>query len=251
MTGFKPTGQEVLDALIEKEGLTEYIRDYYSARNGKLKILYAQKDFYIAEDRLYQPWLTVMGQIPPRADEEQLYARLLAYCKDPEYKAVCTNMEKVSDFLEKTGAFSYHEDFYIARLAGGKVPASNGIRPAGEEDLPFIEATYKRSGHEQLQNRIHQNQMWVWEEKGRIKGYAGMHKDCSLGFEYVAPDCRRQGVASGLQAYIANRMMAEGLQPYVMISKENETAKRLQTKLHGEFAKKLLYFYAKGAYEYE
>lgn len=247
MTELKSTGQKVLDDLIAKEGLTEYIRDYYSAVNGNLKILYAQKDFYIAEDHLYQPWLTVMGQIP----KEMEYKQLEEYIKDPRYQAVCTNIEKVSDFLEKTGAFSYHEDFYIARLAGGSVPPENGIRPAGEEDLPFIEATHNRSGHEQLQNRIRQNQMWVWEENGRIKGYAGMHKDCSLGFEYVAPDSRRQGVASGLQAYIANQMMAKGLSPYVMISKENETAKRLQTKLHGEFAKRLLYFYAKGAYEYE
>lgn len=36
-----------------------------------------------------------------------------------------------------------------------------------------------------------------------------------------------------------------------MISKDNEIAKKLQTKHGSTFAKKLFYFYAKGKYELE
>ena len=39
--------------------------------------------------------------------------------------------------------------------------------------------------------------------------------------------------------------------PYVMISNDNEIAKKLQTKHGAVFAKKLFYFYAKGKYELE
>lgn len=89
------------------------------------------------------------------------------------------------------------------------------------------------------------------EEDECIKGYAGIHKDCSLGFEYVVPNYRRQNVASRLQFYIAKKMMKDNLIPYVMLSKENDVAKKLQTKLNCKFADNLFYFFAKGAYEFE
>ncbi len=44
-----------LNNLIQKEGIEEYIRDYYASINGYLKILYSTDDFYIAEDTTYQP----------------------------------------------------------------------------------------------------------------------------------------------------------------------------------------------------
>lgn len=44
--------------------------------------------------------------------------------------------------------------------------------------------------------------MWVLEAEHDKKGYAGIHKDGSLGFEYVAPQARRQGVASRMQAFL-------------------------------------------------
>ena len=64
------------------------------------------------------------------------------------------------------------------------------IRLAEITDLPFIENTYVRSGHEQLLNRIREKQLWIAEAESGIKGYAGVHKDDSLGFEYVAENCK-------------------------------------------------------------
>ena len=54
-----------------------------------------------------------------------------------------------------------------------------------------------------------------------------------------------------LQCYIANRMIENGMMPYVMVSVGNDVAKNLQMKLGFEFAHKLFYFYAKGSYEFE
>lgn len=93
--------------------------------------------------------------------------------------------------------------------------------------------------------------MWVLEDDKHIKGYAGIHKDYSLGFEYVEPHSRRQNIASRIQLYIAKRMIENNLIPYIMISVENDISKRLQTKLESRFSKTIFYFYAKGSYEFE
>lgn len=49
----KSTNIKPLDTLIEREGISAYIRDYDAAINGRLNILYADDDFYIAEDMTY------------------------------------------------------------------------------------------------------------------------------------------------------------------------------------------------------
>ncbi len=153
--------------------------------------------------------------------------------------------------LSQFAVFTYHEDFYIALVPKSPSVEKGGIRPATLKDLPFIEKTYPRSGHEQLLSRINQKQLWVMANGQEIKGCAGIHKDGSLGFEYVAPNARRQHIASKMQAFVANKMYQNNYLPYVMVSAENSAAKSLQTKLGAAFAKKLFYFYAKGPYELE
>ena len=92
--------------------------------------------------------------------------------------------------------------------------------------------------------------MWVLEAEHDKKGYAGIHKDGSLGFEYVAPQARRQGVASRMQAFLTNHMIENDLIPYGMVLVGNDVAKHLQIKFGSQFAEKIFYFYAKGVYEY-
>lgn len=68
--------------LIEKEGILNYINDYYVSVNGNFNMLYAVDDFYIAENLIYQPWLAVMGTIPDDLTEEKLKNLLLPYIVD-------------------------------------------------------------------------------------------------------------------------------------------------------------------------
>lgn len=245
------TDIKVLDKLIEKEGIAEYIRDYYAAKNGFLKILYEQDNFYIADDTTYQPWLSIMGELPENISHKKIFDMLKDYIEDDRYIAVYTNIEEVSAFLNELTILTYHEDFCNAIIQ--KVPEIDkcGIRLAKIDDLPYIENTYRRSGHEQLLNRIRQKQMWIMSDGNNIKGYAGIHKDCSLGFEYVDPASRRQNVASRMQLFIAKYMLNNGMLPYVMVSVGNDIAKNFQKKLGSEFVEKLFYFYAKGPYELE
>lgn len=245
------TGIEPLNALIQKEGILENIRDYYAATNGRLHLLYSNDDFYIAEDTTFQPWLSIMGHLPESMTDEVLNELLTPYVENEKYIAVYTNIDRVSALLQKFEILSYHEDFLIASISKALNVDESGIRLATTDDLPYIEKTYTRSGHEQLLSRINQKQMWVLADDNGIKAYAGIHKDGSLGFEYVDPDSRRQNIGSKMQAFIANQMIDKGMTPYVMISVGNDIAKNLQTKLGAKFANKLFYFYAKGKYELE
>lgn len=117
--------------------------------------------------------------------------------------------------LSQFAVFTYHEDFYIALVPKSPSVEKGGIRPATLKDLPFVEKTYPRSGHEQLLSRINQKQLWVMANGQEIKGCAGIHKDGSLGFEYVAPNARRQHIASKMQAFVANKMYQNNYLPYV------------------------------------
>lgn len=139
MTELKLTNISVLNDLIKKDGIVEYIRDYYSAINGHLKILHSRRDFYIAEDMTYQPWLSVMGHIPNNINEQDLYNKLFQYAEKSKYIAVYTNIEQVAAFLLKMGIFSYHEDFVVALLSDYENIDERPIRLATIEDLPFIE----------------------------------------------------------------------------------------------------------------
>ena len=240
-----------LNNLIENEGILNYINDYYVLVNGNFNMLYAVDDFYIAENLTYQPWLAVMGTIPKYLTDEKLKELLLPYVENEKYIAIYTNNKLISKLLAEFSIFTYHEDFINGQVNPKSNSNYSGIRLATENDLPYIEKTYTRSGHNQLLNRINQKQVWVLEDNGVLKGYMGVHKDSSLGFQYVDPNARRQNIATRLQTYIANQMLKNNRIPFFMVSLHNEVALNFQKKLGSTFATKLFYFYAKGPYELE
>ena len=59
----------------------------------------------------------------------------------------------------------------------------------------------------------------------------GVHKDSSLGFQYVDPNVRRQNIATRLQTYIANQMLKNNRILFFMVSLHNEVALNFQKKL--------------------
>lgn len=77
-----------LNKLIEKEGILNYINDYYVSVNGNFNMLYAVDNFYIAENLTDQPWLAVMGTILYDLTEEKLEDLLLSYIVNEKYIAI-------------------------------------------------------------------------------------------------------------------------------------------------------------------
>lgn len=82
-----------LDILIKKYGMVEYIRDYYAAINGRLKMLYTKEEFYIAEDSTYEPWLSISGVIQNNMSDNFLFDLLTDYINSKKYVAIYTNIE--------------------------------------------------------------------------------------------------------------------------------------------------------------
>ncbi len=235
-----------LNNLIEKEGILNYINDYYVLVNGNFNMLYAVDDFYIAENLTYQPWLAVMGTVPSDLTEDKLRELLRPYIENEKYIAVYTNNKLISKLLSEFSIFTYHEDSINGQVNSKSNFDYSGIRLATENDLSYIEKTYTRSGHNQLLNRINQKQMWVLEDNDVLKGYMGVHKDSSLGFQYVDPNARRQNIATRLQSYVVEQVLKDNKIPFFMVSLHNEVALNFQKKLGSTFATKLFYFYAKG-----
>ncbi len=161
---------QTLDRLIEKYGMVEYIRDYYAAINGRLKMIYTKDEFYVAEDLTYQPWLSINGVIPNDMSDSFLFDMLTDYINNNKYIAVYTNIDRVAKILETFEILTYHEDFLVGELTDVPNADSSDIRLATVDDLPFISDTYYRSGYEQLFNRIKAKQMWVATADNEIKG---------------------------------------------------------------------------------
>ncbi len=181
-----------LNQLARKYGRVEYVRDIFAAANNRLKMLYAKDEFYIAEDSTYESWLSVMGNLPSDISKKQLFNMIADYVKREKYIAVYTNIQEVSTFFKSLPQFTYHKDFLIGEITNAPPTDETEIRLATLSDLNFIDKTYPRSAREQLQSRIIARQMWVAEKEGEIMGCAGIHKDGSLGFEYVAPKWRKK-----------------------------------------------------------
>lgn len=148
-----------MNKLIEKEGILNYINDYYVSVNGNFNMLYAVDDFYIAENLTYQPWLAVMGTIQSDLTEDKLRELLLPYIENEKYTAIYTNNKVISKLLAEFSIFTYYEDIINGQVNPKSNSDYSGIRLATENDLPYIEKTYTRSGYNLLLNRINQKQV--------------------------------------------------------------------------------------------
>ena len=100
-----------------------------------------------------------MGTIPNYLTEEKLKDLLLPYIVNEKYIAIYTNNKVISKLLAEFSIFTYHEDFINGQVNPKSNSDYSGIRLATENDLPYIEKTYTRSGYNQLLNRINQKQV--------------------------------------------------------------------------------------------
>ncbi len=119
-----------MNKLIEKEGILNYVNDYYVSVNGNFNMLYAVDDFYIAENLTYQPWLAVMGTIPSDLTEDKLRELLLPYIENEKYIAIYTNNIVISKLLAEFSIFTYYEDFINGQVNSKSNSDYSGIRLA-------------------------------------------------------------------------------------------------------------------------
>lgn len=157
---------------------------------------------------------------------------LLKYCPLDEAELFVTGQDFMKAMLEKRG----YKGLFPCRqfLYTEKVPLPvrhKDIRRLGMESFDYICARYDMGSVDYVRDRILAGVMYGAFAGGQLAGFIGMHSEGSLGMLYVEEDCRRQGFASSLIAYAANRILERGWTPYGQVVSGNEASIRLQEKL--------------------
>ncbi len=116
------------------------------------------------------------------------------------------------------------------------------IKALGIEYLEEVTEHYHMVSEDYIREQLLGGKLAGAFLEGRLAGFAGEHKEGSLGILEVYEEYRRRGVAASLEAYMINRHLANGFTPYGDILTENEASLRLQEKLGLCISKDELYW---------
>lgn len=112
------------------------------------------------------------------------------------------------------------------------VPKVCDIRPARQEDAPFIIAHYQLDNDpEHIAKTIELGELQCAEVDGNLAGFIGTHGDGSIGMLEVMPEYRRRGIATALEFYQMNRHIDLGYIPYGQVYASNSDSHALQRKV--------------------
>lgn len=76
----------------------------------------------------------------------------------------------------------------------------------------------------------------------KLTGFAGIHREGSLGILEVYEEYRHQGIGTALEAFLINRHLSCGYTPYASIEPDNIVSRRLQEKLGLHLSKEVMYW---------
>lgn len=195
---------------------------------------------------LIENFLNVDGQSIP--GNLKLYTGRPHSCPS-EVELILTSQGFMKDFLEDNGyntLFSCYQFLYTE-----KVPLTvshKDIRRLNMESLSYVCSRYDMGQAEYMRERILSGVMYGAYFEDRLVGFIGIHSEGSLGMLYVEESCRRQGIASSLEAYLVNRMLEQGFTPYTQVKEDNEDSIRLQEKLGFYRASNLFWWLEKGGH---
>jgi tRNA (guanine37-N1)-methyltransferase len=116
------------------------------------------------------------------------------------------------------------------------------IRPLGIEYLEEVIQHYHIVSEDYIREQLLGGKLVGAFVEGRLAGFAGEHKEGSLGILEIYEEYRRRGLAASLEAYMINRHLANGFTPYGDVLTENEASLRLQEKLGLCISKDELYW---------
>ncbi len=107
------------------------------------------------------------------------------------------------------------------------------IRRLTAKDAPFVKEHYKHDP-QYIDSRIEAGMFGAElaaEPTGRLLGFIGTHDDGSIGLLEVAPDSRRMGVATALQAFMFDYHIKKGWIPYGQVYIDNDASFALQSSM--------------------
>lgn len=146
------------------------------------------------------------------------------------YQAVYTRKEK----LPITGLY---------RPDGKTQEGVAEIRPLTLEYLDVVVENYKTMDDpDYLKGRIERGWMYGAFVNGELAGFAGMHKEGSLGMLEVLPQYRGRHFGKALETYMINLSLEKGMTPFGQVAVDNEVSMKLQNSLGLCFSKQPVYW---------
>lgn len=130
-----------------------------------------------------------------------------------------------------------------------KVPLPVKHRDIRKLDLSYLDAVSARQEHNDrryIKICLELGNLYGAFVGDELVGFAGMHREGSLGLLYVEEAYRKEGLAASLEAFTINKTMEKGWTPYGHVVCGNEASERLQEKLGLYRAKKTVWWLERG-----
>ena len=137
---------------------------------------------------------------------------------------------------ERFGATLFLEGFsYQAAFLGSqplRLPDCGlTIRQLDVGDLPQVSAHYQLEGEDYLRSLLEQGQLFGGFLEGVMTGFAGRHKEGSIGLLEIFPPYRRRGFALALEGHMVNLELSLGHIPFGQVLTGNAPSLALQRSL--------------------
>lgn len=117
------------------------------------------------------------------------------------------------------------------------------IRPMPVEAVDFVAAHYEMvDDTEYVRERLEKGAVFGAYLGDMPVGFAGIHREGSLGMLTVLPEYRGRKYGKALETYLINIMLEQGNTPFGQVEIHNENSRKLQESLGLYFSKTPVYF---------
>lgn len=150
--------------------------------------------------------------------------------------------ERLFRILASRG-YSFEEPCYLFSYHGSrKDEGKYAFREFSQKDFPIYAEHYKSGDEEELMKDVLDKRViGIYDDK-ILMGFAGFHKEGSMGMLEVFPSFRRKGVGTCLISHLINLRLDSGCIPFCNVYVSNEPSIRLQAVLGMSKAKGLSYW---------
>lgn len=224
--------QTCIETMRKKNKLL-YMDMIESLRRGRGKLICCSEKGIIIEDE--EAKLYMMAAFEASAAEE--LTACLPAIPENETREFVLHQEYLAEHLEKRFCIlestPFHQAVYTQRTAVPGHPAANlVIRPL---DIGYKEEVMRHyhtvQDADYMEERLRSGNIYGAFLDGRLAGFAGVHREGSLGMLEVYEEYRRQGIGAALEASLINLHLSCGYTPYGDIIADNEKSEKLQNKM--------------------
>ncbi len=142
--------------------------------------------------------------------------------------------------------YSFEEPCFLFSYHGArKQEGPYDFRTFTRDDFPVYTAYYGDGSDEgglELMDDIERGDVTGIYDGGALMGFAGFHKEGSMGMLEVFPPFRRRGIGTFLLSHLINLRLCDGCVPFCNVYVSNTASIRLQASLGLHQAKGLSYW---------